>query len=191
MELILASNNAGKIVEISALLPHLTLRTMREVGYTADIAEPFETFHQNAFQKARTIYDWCGKPTLADDSGLCADALGGAPGVYSARFAGIGASDEENNRKLILALATEHNRAAYYIAVLCLILNGEAHYFEGRCDGMIAYEPKGTAGFGYDPLFIPQGFTHTFGEIDKSIKSQISHRAKALSSLSWSGLLAG
>jgi XTP/dITP diphosphohydrolase len=190
MELILASNNKGKISEIVSLLPHLNLRTMRDAGYTMPIEEPYDTFHQNALQKARTIYEWCGKPVLADDSGLCVDALNGAPGVWSARFAGPDASDESNNNKLLDQLRNMPDRSAHYIAVICVIVDGNAQFFEGRCAGRIAYEPKGNSGFGYDPLFIPNGYHRTFGEIEPAIKSRISHRAKALNSLIESGLLA-
>ncbi len=191
MELILASNNRGKIAEIAALLPGLDLRTMQDVGYNAPIEEPYQTFHENAFTKADTIYRFCGKAVLSDDSGLCVDALGGAPGVLSARYAGPDAMDGENNQKLLQAIEQASDRKAHYIAVLCLIIEGQAHYFEGRCDGTIAVAPKGTGGFGYDPLFIPQGYDRTFGEIDASVKSRISHRAKALASLKASALLAG
>ena len=189
MELILASNNKGKIAEISALLPGLGLRSMREAGYTKPIEEPFHTFRENALIKARTVYDFCSIPVLADDSGICVDALGGSPGVFSARYAGPDATDMANNDKLLQELQHVADRNAYYIAVLCLIVNGKAHYFEGRCDGRIAYEPKGSGGFGYDPLFIPDGYDRTFGEIDPDIKSRISHRAKALAALKASGLL--
>jgi len=185
MELILASNNKGKIAEISALLPGLGLRSMREAGYTKPIEEPFHTFRENALIKARTVYDFCSIPVLADDSGICVDALGGSPGVFSARYAGPDATDMANNDKLLQELQHVADRNAYYIAVLCLIVNGKAHYFEGRCDGRIAYEPKGSGGFGYDPLFIPDGYDRTFGEIDPDIKSRI----KALAALKASGLL--
>ena len=191
MELILASNNRGKIAEIGALLPGLDLRTMQEIGYSAPIEEPYQTFRENAFTKADTIHRFCGAAVLSDDSGLCVDALGGAPGVLSARYAGADATDGGNNQKLLEALEGVSDRKAHYIAVLCLIIDGQAYYFEGRCDGTIAHAPKGTEGFGYDPLFIPDGYDRTFGEIDASVKSRISHRAKALASLKASGLLAG
>ena len=190
MELLIASDNKGKIAELVGLLPHLNLRTMRDAGYTMLIEEPHDSFHQNALHKARTIYEWCGGSVLADDSGLCVDALHGAPGVWSARYAGPDASDEANNEKLLEELRSISNRAAYYIAVICVIMNGQPHFFEGRCDGKITYRPQGSGGFGYDPLFIPHGYHRTFGEIEPAIKNRISHRAKALSCLKESGLLA-
>ncbi len=162
---------------------------MREAGYTGIIEEPFDTFRENAFQKAKTLWDWGGMPVLADDSGICVDTLDGAPGVYSARYAGEGATDEANNEQLLRALAGSTDRAAHYYAVLCLILDGQPHYFEGRCDGRIAMAPSGGGGFGYDPLFIPDGYSLTFGALDAATKGRISHRAKALQALLASGLL--
>jgi XTP/dITP diphosphohydrolase len=190
MKLILASNNRKKIAEIASLLPGFQVQTMEEIGYTQPIEEPYDTFRENAHIKAQTIYDYCGLPVLADDSGLCVDALDGRPGVYSARYSGAGATDATNNEKLLAGLRDALSRKAHYIAMLCLIIDGQPHFFEGRCDGTIAYAPKGNGGFGYDPLFIPEGYDRTFGEIDPAIKSRISHRAKALSALLGSGLLA-
>jgi XTP/dITP diphosphohydrolase len=188
MKLILASNNRKKIAEIASLLPGVDVQTMGEIGYAQPIEEPYDTFRENAHVKAQTIYDFCGLPVLSDDSGLCVDALGGRPGVYSARFAGPGATDAVNNQKLLDELRHAASRKAHYIAVLCLIVGGRPHYFEGRCDGTIAFAPAGSGGFGYDPIFIPDGYDRTFGEIDPAIKSRISHRAKALSALLESGL---
>lgn len=189
MELLLASNNRGKIAEIQRLLPDFTVLGLRDIGYTDPIDEPFQTFRENAWIKAKTLHDFCGKPVLSDDSGICVDALNGAPGVFSARFAGEDATDEDNNRKLLSALEGNENRNAHYTAVLCLMLDRQAHYFEGNCKGGIALKPAGQGGFGYDPLFIPEGYSQTFGELDASVKKQISHRAKALQQLLKSGLL--
>ncbi len=190
MHLVLASNNKKKIAEIVNLLPGISIRTIREAGYLEEIPEPFETFRENALQKAKTIYDWCGLPSLADDSGLCVNALDGRPGVHSARYAGVHGHDTDNNTKLLRELEQASDRSAYYVAMLCLVFNGETHFFEGRCEGRIAHEPRGDGGFGYDPIFIPDGYRHTFGEIDAAIKEKISHRAKALLALKNSGLLA-
>ena len=178
MDLILASNKQGKIAEIKALLPHIRVCAMREAGFMEAIEEPFDTFRQNAFQKANTLWQWAGAPVL-----------GGAPGVYSARYAGENAGDAANNEKLLRELQKAENRSAHYYAILCLIINAESHYFEGRCDGRIAEAPRGNAGFGYDPLFIPEGYKLTSGELDTAIKSCISHRAKALQQLLASGLV--
>jgi len=190
MKLILASNNQGKIAEIKSLLPGIAIFTMRDIGFEDAIEEPYDSFRENARIKAKTIHDFCGLPVLADDSGLCVDALDGRPGVFSARFAGPDATDAENNEKLLGALEGAESRKGHYVAMLCLIIRGEAHFFEGRCDGSIAAAPKGSLGFGYDPLFIPDGYDRTFGEIDPGIKSRISHRAKALEAFRASGLLA-
>lgn len=189
LTLILASNNSGKIAEIKTLLPTLVIRTMRDAGYVKEIPEPFNTFRENAFQKAHTIFEWSQKATLSDDSGLCVHALKDAPGVHSAYYAGRHGDDKANNEKLLQALAGAEDRTAHYVAILCLIINSEAHYFEGNCFGKIALEPRGEGGFGYDPLFIPEGYESTFGELDTAIKKQISHRAKALLALKNSGLL--
>jgi XTP/dITP diphosphohydrolase len=189
MELLLASNNRKKIAELQQLLPMYKVIALREIGYTENIEEPFLTFKENAWIKANTLFEFCGKPVLADDSGICVDALIGAPGVHSARYSGENASDEDNNEKLLKALQNESNRKAHYIAVLCLIVDGVAHYFEGQCDGSIALEPAGTGGFGYDPLFIPEGYSETFGQLSPDVKKLISHRSKALEKLLSSGLL--
>ncbi|MBS1644627.1 MAG: RdgB/HAM1 family non-canonical purine NTP pyrophosphatase [Bacteroidetes bacterium] len=191
MPLILASNNSGKIKEIKNLLPGWDIRSMRDAGYLEEIPEPFESFRENAFQKANTLYQWSGISSLADDSGLCVHALNNAPGVHSAHYAGQHGADQANNEKLLAALQGKDDRSAHYVAVLCLILNGSAYYFEAQCPGTIAPSPRGNGGFGYDPLFIPDGYNQTFGELDPSIKKTISHRAKALAQLVASGLLGG
>jgi XTP/dITP diphosphohydrolase len=191
MKLILASNNAGKIREIRRLLPQLEILSLRDIGYLDPIPEPFETFHENARIKAQTIHerfaeDW----VLADDSGICVTALKGAPGVFSARFAGEQASDEMNNALLLSELTGIDDRSAWYFAVLCLISpEGAVHYFEGRCDGRIGTELMGEGGFGYDPLFIPAGHEQSFGQLPEQLKGQISHRARALQALVESGRL--
>lgn len=189
MELLVASNNRKKIAELQQLLPMYQILALKEIGYTDSIEEPFLTFRENAWTKAKTLYEFCGKPVLADDSGICVDALNGAPGVHSARFAGESATDADNNNKLLSELQNESNRKAHYTAVLCLIIDGAAHYFEGTCDGVIAQEPAGDGGFGYDPLFIPDGYTETFGQLDPAVKKLISHRSKALQQFLNSGLL--
>lgn len=190
MTLLLASNNAGKIAEIKALLPGWHILSMREAGFSQDIPEPFETFRQNAFQKANTLYQWSGKTCLADDSGICVHALNNAPGVHSARYAGLPSNDQANNQKLLQTLQGITDRRAHYVAVLCLIVQGAAHYFEAHCPGSIAYTPQGNGGFGYDPLFLPDGYDQSFGLLDPTIKKKLSHRAKALQLMLDSGLLA-
>lgn len=189
MKLILASNNQGKIREIRKLLPGVEILSLRDIGYTEPIPEPFATFEENARTKAETIHARFGDRVLSDDSGICVSALGGAPGVYSARYAGEGASDTENNELLLRKLRGVSDRAAYYYVVLCLISeDGSVRYFEGRCDGTIADAPQGSGGFGYDPLFIPDGFDASFGELPEEIKGGISHRGRALKQLQESGI---
>lgn len=190
MKLILASNNAGKIKEIRNLLPGFEVLSLQDVGFLDPIPEPFETFHENARIKAQTIHAVHGGWVLSDDSGLCADALGGDPGVFSARYAGEEATDAANNALLLSNLEGKSDRSAHYFAVLCLIEpDGAVHYFEGRCNGTIAAAPRGTGGFGYDPLFIPEGESMTFAELPQDFKSGVSHRSKALQDLLDSGIL--
>ena len=162
---------------------------MWEAGFLETIDEPYHSFRENAFHKAKVVYDWLGSSVLSDDSGICVPALNGAPGVHSARFAGEHGDDQANNEKLLERLKMHDDRSAYYTAVLCLIIGGKPHFFEGRVDGIIALEPRGDGGFGYDPLFIPNGYGLTFGQLDEAIKKEISHRAQALKALAASGLL--
>lgn len=178
-ELILASSNPGKIREIRALLPEWNLLTAKEVGFDAEIEEPYDSFDRNAEAKALALHRFTGKAVLAEDSGLCVQALGGSPGVRSARYAG--GDPAKNNTKLLKVLNGVQNREAWYVSVLCLITpEGKRHFFEGRCDGRILTEIQGTGGFGYDPLFVPRGYAQSFGVLNPSVKEEISHRAQAL-----------
>ena len=179
-ELVIASNNEGKIREIRALLPGVRLLSLGDIGFDGVMEEPFHSFEENALAKAGTIHRFSGRNVLADDSGICVRALQGAPGVHSAYFGGEPRSDEANNNRLLEALQNEADRSAYYKAVICLIWEGETYFFEGICEGTIALAPQGAGGFGYDPLFIPEGQDQTFGELPPAFKNQISHRAKAL-----------
>jgi XTP/dITP diphosphohydrolase len=182
-ELVLASRNKKKIAELKDLLPGVSILSLDDIGFQDEIEEPFETFKENARQKAQVVYEFCGLDVLADDSGISVPALGNAPGVFSARYAGPGASDEENLQKLLSEMASKTDRRAFYTAMLCLMHRGEAHYFVGTCYGTILETPKGSGGFGYDPAFVPEGYTQTFGELDPSVKQQISHRAQAMRAL--------
>lgn len=179
-ELVIASNNAGKIREIRSMIDNLSLLSLKDIGFTEEIPEPYDTFEQNAHVKAETIHKFSGKNVFADDSGICVPALNGAPGVFSARYAGAGASDEDNLQKLLAETATKDNKSAYYKAVICLIWNGETHYFEGVCNGRLLEEKRGAGGFGYDPIFVPDGYEQTFAELPLDIKNNISHRGKAV-----------
>ncbi len=184
MQLIFASNNKGKISEIKHLLPEkYTLLSVQDINLIEEIPEPFFTFKENAYAKASYIYNKTGKSCFAEDSGIIAEALIDQPGVFSARFAGAHGNDTTNNNKLLTELSDTTNRDAYYLAVICLILNDNVYYFEGKCEGSIAFEPIGNNGFGYDPIFIPKGYTQTFGELPIDIKLSLSHRSKALNGM--------
>lgn len=179
-ELVLASNNSGKITELKALLPGWHLHALQDIGFVEEIAEPYESFEENALAKAQTVFNFSGKNILSDDSGLCVQALHGAPGVHSAYYGGLPRSDEKNKNRLLADLEGHANRAAYYKAVICLIWEGEVHFFEGICEGWIATAPAGKGGFGYDPLFIPAGYDQSFGQLPPEIKNRLSHRGKAI-----------
>jgi len=178
-QLLIASNNSGKIKEIEALIDNIALLSLSDVGFFGDIEEPWDTFEQNAFAKADELNRFCGKNVFADDSGLCVNALGGAPGVDSAHYCGL-RNDDLNLHQVLLEMKDATDRSAYYKAVICLIWNGEVHYFEGICDGSITHDKIGTGGFGYDPIFVPNGYNLTFGQLPITIKNQISHRAIAV-----------
>jgi XTP/dITP diphosphohydrolase len=180
-ELVIASNNKGKITEIKALTcTAILLLSLQDIGFTDEIAEPYNTFEENALTKANTINKFSGKNVFADDSGICINALGGEPGVHSAYYGGLPRSDEKNNNKLLEALKVQTDRSAFYKAVICLIWEEQTYFFEGICEGRIAEEPTGSKGFGYDPLFVPHGYDKTFGELPLEIKNEISHRGKAV-----------
>lgn len=187
MKIIFASANKNKIKEIKALLPfHFEVLGLEDIGITEDIPEPGTTIKENSFLKAQYVLDFLKQKDVAvfaDDSGLEVLALNNAPGVYSARYAGIPKSDENNNKKLLEELKLVTDRKARFVTVITLILNNEIHYFEGEIKGTISYEKRGTNGFGYDPLFIPQGYRSTFAELSAETKNTISHRALAVKKL--------
>ena len=187
MELIFATNNLHKLKEIKALLGgSFQLYGLREKGITDPLPEDQDTLEGNALQKARYVYDRCGMNCFADDTGLEVDIIKGAPGVISARYAQVGDPvfpDMEpsagNIKKLLMEMDGMEYRKARFRTVIALIINGKEHLFEGRVEGDITLEPKGEAGFGYDPVFTPDGYEGTFAEMDLSMKNQISHRAIA------------
>ncbi len=185
MQLIFASNNAHKLVEVKAILApsHVEIKSLNEIGFYEEIEETGLTFHENAALKVRAIYEAKGINCFADDSGLEVEALDGQPGVYSARYAGKHGNHEANNQKLLKELNEKPNRKACFKTVIALMLNGKIHYFEGRVDGVIATEMSGSKGFGYDPLFIPDGYDKTFADMPAEIKNSISHRKRALESM--------
>jgi XTP/dITP diphosphohydrolase len=184
MEFIFSSNNTHKIEEIRKMIPSsFTIRSLKEASINASIEEKGHSFSENAFIKANYIRLITGKNCFADDSGLCVNALEGNPGIYSARYAGIGSSDKENCEKLLADLQNERDRSAYFITVICLLLGSEKHFFEGRIDGAIAHSPKGNHGFGYDSIFIPQGSTKSFAELLPEEKNKLSHRSIAINKM--------
>ena len=183
-QVVVASNNAGKLREIAAILGPLGIEAIPQSRFNVpEAAEPHPTFVENALAKARNAAHHTGLPALADDSGICVSALGGAPGVHSARFAGEPKSDQRNNQKLVADLAGQVERSAYYFAVLVLI-NSENDprplIAEGRLTGSVIDTPHGANGFGYDPYFYLPEHGKTVAELDIDLKNRISHRALAL-----------
>jgi XTP/dITP diphosphohydrolase len=179
--LTLASGNAHKAEEIKAMLPAgIKIQTLKEISWTAEIPETGKTFLENARIKARTVARATGQWVLADDSGLETEALQGAPGVYSARFAGTNANDIDNRILLLEKMKGKSNRSARFVAVLILSNGIKDFVFEGECKGQISEEELGKGGFGYDPLFIPANHTRSFAEMSAAEKNSISHRAIAV-----------
>ena len=182
-QILIATRNRGKLAEIREILsaPGLELLDPETVGNLPEVEEDGDTFEANAIKKAVTLARASGMLTLADDSGLEVDALGGAPGVYSARYAGEPSSDAANNAKLLAALCGQPNRRARFRCAIALATpDGDCSTVDGRCEGHIADAPQGRGGFGYDPLFIPDGFSQSFGELEAAVKHRISHRGAAL-----------
>ena len=184
MKIIFATNNAHKLSEVQAVLGEgFTLVTPRQCGITEEIPEEQETLEGNASQKARYIHDRTGENCFADDTGLEVAALGGAPGVHSARYATDGHDFAANNRLLLRNLEGKSDRRARFRTVISLILNGEEHLFEGVVEGRIIDHEAGHEGFGYDPLFIPDGCERTFAEMSPEEKNAVSHRGRAVRKL--------
>ena len=183
-ELIFSTNNAHKLGEVQALLEgKFALKTLRECGITEDIPETAETLEGNALLKARYVHERTGADCFADDTGLEVEALGGAPGVRSARYAGDEHDFDANNALLLKNLEGESNRKARFRTVIALILGGKEYLFEGIVEGAIIDHMSGTEGFGYDPMFVPEGETRTFAEMSAEEKNAISHRGRAVAKL--------
>lgn len=180
MELIFASNNANKVQEIQQILPEgITLISLKDAGILIEIPEPHDTLEANAREKSTTIHRLTGKDCFSEDTGLEVEALNGEPGVRSARYAGEKADAAANTAKLLAALSNNNDRRARFRTVISLILAGTEYQFEGICNGQIIQAPKGNGGFGYDPVFIPDGETRSFGEMSMAEKKIYSHRRKA------------
>lgn len=185
MKLIFATNNSHKLSEIKHIFNHkglvnIELIGLKDLGFSEDIDETETTLEGNALLKAKFIYQKFGLNCFADDTGLEVDALNGRPGVYSARYAGEGCSYNDNVVKLLGELEGLENRSAHFRTVMALIINGDEYLFEGRVDGKIISQKRGNQGFGYDPVFLPDGFDQTFAEMEPGIKNSISHRFRVL-----------
>lgn len=186
MKLIIASNNKHKIYEIKKILGDCfsEILSLREAGIEHETVEDGSTFMENALKKAREIAEISGCPALADDSGICAHALDGAPGVYSARFSGVHGNDIENNKLLLKLLSDKADKSAHYTAAIALVYpDGTEITAEGYMYGTITEDWRGDRGFGYDPIFVPDGDTRTVAELTDEEKNAISHRGNALISL--------
>ena len=178
-KLVFATNNAHKLEEVAAILgDSYEVLSLREIGCEADIPETSDTFAGNALQKAQYVKQHFGYDCFADDSGLEVDILDGAPGVYSARYSGGGS--EANMDKLLHNLTGKSERGAQFRTVIALLIGEESRLFEGIVRGTIIEERRGEGGFGYDPIFVPEGYEHTFAQLGSEVKNRISHRAKAV-----------
>ena len=183
MRFVLATHNPGKLREMGEILKDFGIEVVspKDLGITVDVEETGTTFAENAMLKAKAICELAKLPAIADDSGLCVDALNGAPGVYSARYGGEGLDDRGRDMLLLSSLRGAPTRAAHFAcAVACAFPNGDTLTAEGRCDGSIAYAPLGEGGFGYDPVFLLPGTGKTFGQLTQEEKSAVSHRGRAL-----------
>jgi XTP/dITP diphosphohydrolase len=184
MTLVFATNNENKVKEIRAVLgDSFSIITLQEAGIDIDIPEPHDTLEANATEKSVTINNMTGKDCFSEDTGLEIPALHGAPGVLSARYAGEQKSADDNISKVLQELDGSTNRKAQFRTVISLILEGKEYQFEGICAGTILTERKGGKGFGYDPIFVPDGAAKAFAEMDMTEKNQYSHRAKAFHKL--------
>lgn len=184
MKLIFATNNQHKVDEIRSILGEkFSIITLKEAGVNIDIPEPYDTLEANASEKARIIYEMTGTNCFSEDTGLEVYALGGEPGVKSARYAGEGRSFDANIEKLLSNLAGKPDRRARFRTVISLLIEGKETQFEGICEGRIIEERRGNGGFGYDPVFVPEGWSKTFAEMSMEEKALISHRANATEKL--------
>jgi len=184
MKLVFATNNQHKVDEIQPLLGvHINLLSLADINHFEDIPEEQDTLEGNAYQKAHFIYHHYGLNCFADDTGLEVEALGGAPGVFSARYAGNSKNSRHNIEKLLREMEGMNHRTARFRTVISLIIGGEETRFEGIVNGSIIHEPKGDLGFGYDPIFQPSGHSITFAEMPLQEKNLISHRSRAIQQL--------
>jgi len=184
VKLVFATNNGHKLEEVADKLKGaIDMLTLEDIGCYEDIEETGVTFNENASIKSHYVYEKYRLNCFGDDSGLEVDALNGEPGVYSARYAGEHGNHPANIRKVLQKLEGTENRRARFISVISLVWNGEEHFFEGTVEGTIRHQPIGSDGFGYDPIFQPDGFDITFAEMSLEEKNKLSHRAKAVEKL--------
>lgn len=180
MKLVFASNNKGKVKEIKDICKNIEVIDLSDLGLSLKIEEDGKTFCENAYKKAKYVFDKIKRPVFADDSGLEVPELNFEPGIFSARYAGINVSDDDNINKLLTKMKCTKNRKAQFVCCICLLINDKPYYFEGILKGHIATEKRGQNGFGYDPIFIPDGYNLTLAELSIEEKNLISHRYKAL-----------
>lgn len=184
MKIVFATNNQHKVDEIRSALPDtFSIITLKEAGIEIDIPEPHDTLEENAAEKARTIFNLTKTNCFSEDTGLEVYSLDNEPGVHSARYAGEKRSFDQNIEKLLIKLGNASDRRAKFRTVICLILEGKEYFFEGVCEGVINRERRGGQGFGYDPVFIPDGSEKTFAEMSLPEKNLFSHRKKATDKL--------
>ena len=182
--LVFATNNPHKLREIREIMPdHITILSLADIHCEGDIPETADTLEGNALIKAHYVYDRYGFDCFADDTGLEVEALNGGPGVHTARYAGESQDPDANMKKMIAEMQENTNRHARFRTVIALIEKGVEHLFTGIVDGEIATEPRGEQGFGYDPIFVPEGYNKSFAELGEEIKNGISHRARAVAKL--------
>lgn len=183
-KLVFATNNAHKLAEVKAIIePTFTIISLSELGCTDDIPETADTLKGNALLKAKYIHEKFGLDCFADDTGLEVEALGGEPGVYSARYAGEGKDSTDNMRKVLTLMEGKTNRTACFRTVIALIQDEKTLFFEGVIEGHITEHPRGEGGFGYDPIFVPDGYLASFAQLSADEKNKISHRALAINKL--------
>lgn len=181
MNIVFASSNENKIAEITAMLPtNLNVLSLQDIGCNIEIPETGATIEENAVLKAKYVVDFYSENCFADDSGLIVPELGGEPGVFSARYAGVHKNEEDNIDKLLANLTSSHDRKAHFQTTIALIIDERIEVFTGICEGRIALERMGTNGFGYDPVFVPNGFDRAFAEMSSAEKNANSHRKKAI-----------
>jgi XTP/dITP diphosphohydrolase len=180
---VIATNNPHKVVEFKRILEPMGIYcvSQKEMGIVCDAEENGTTFAQNAYIKAKAVYDLCGLPSVADDSGICVDALGGEPGIYSARYGGEGLDDPGRMFLLLKNMEGKQDRAAHFTSAICCVLgDGQVIEAEGYIYGQLTEHPRGEHGFGYDPIFLPDGYEQTTAEMEGDAKNAISHRGNAL-----------